>query len=488
MSLRLEDLPAASNDLAAHSIEWLEARCDAATGLFQAPALAVGLFRESVWVAQGLLLRDGEGDRERATKLVSRALEAQLHAPGQPWDGTFARYHGEPDPREGAQRWVDYDPNWRQFLGTAFALMLREHGELLSSSLVHRMEEAIRIARTSESPDRVSHSYTNIALLKSWLEVEAGEARGLELARQIVEGFQVHESFDEYGSPTYYGIDLYALALWRAHSRAPELRDWGALMWDALWRDIARFYHAGLRNLAGPYTRSYGMDLRRYAATLGLWVWAGVGAEYAPFPDPGRPFDHAHDFAMAPSVALLTARLPDPIPEDARPHLEHFQGERLIERVISDDPRRKATAWLAEDLAIGAESSELDWHGFDQHHPATLHWRIPEAAADGPEQVGWLRLRHDGPVDARAGVRALHLALGAPEDRDGGETRLELFAPGVRPDAFATPNRWKLPGLTLLVQTDTPAPSVEGTAPSVTLRYPGPGPRNIRLTVEDRGS
>jgi hypothetical protein len=487
MSLRLDDLPAGPRDLAARSIAWLEAHCDAETGLFQAPAVAVGLFRESVWLAQGLLLRDGDGDRARAANLVSRALEAQIHAPGQEWDGTFARYHGEPDPQEGARCWIEYDPNWRQFLGTAFALMLREHGELLPAQLTRRMEEAIRLARTGESSDRVSASYTNIALMKSWLEVEADEPRGLELARQIVEGFRRHESFDEYGSPTYYGIDLYALALWRAHSRAAELRDWAAEMWDALWRDIARFYHAGLRNLAGPYTRSYGMDMRRYAATLGLWVWAGVGAAHAPFPDPDRPFDHAHDFAMAPSVALLTARLVEPIPDDARPHLERFQEERLVERGISESPRRRASAWLTEDLAIGAESSEVDWHDFDQHHPATLHWRIPAARESEPDQVGWLRVRHDGPLDARAETGALHLALGAPRDRDGGGTRLELFAPGVASDAFATPGRWELPGLALRVESDAPAPAVEATGPSIVVRYPGPGPRDIRLVVEDRG-
>jgi hypothetical protein len=487
MSLRLNDLPAAPRDLAMRSLDWLDARCDPTTGLFRAPGNGGGRFRESVWVAQGLLLRDGEDDRERAAGLVSRALEAQMRAPGQPWDGTFARFDGEPAPREGARAWIDYDPNWRQFLGAAFALMLREHATLLPAPLIRRMEDAIEIARTSESAERVSHRYTNIALLKSWLEVEAGDPRGLELAREILEGFRVHDSFDEYGSPTYYGIDLYALALWRTHSRASELRDWGAMMWDALWRDIARFYHAGLRNLAGPYTRSYGMDLRRYAATLGLWVWAGIGGERAPFPDPRRPFDHSHDFALAPSVALLSARLEEPIPDDARLHLERFQGERLVERLISESPSRRATAWLAEDLAIGAESSEVDWHGFDQHHPATLHWRIPEAEAEESEQVGWLRVRHDGPVDARAEVGALSLALSAPQDRSGGETRLEFFAPGGRPDSFANPDLWKLPGLTLRVETDASSPSLEGSAPSMCVRYPGPGPRIIRLAVEDRG-
>jgi hypothetical protein len=87
---------------------------------------------------------------------------------------------------------------------------------------------------------------------------------GERMAREVYRLFKQHDAFAEYNSPTYCGVDLYALALWRSYpSLSPHLTRWGEEMEALLWRDLAQFYHADLRNLAGPYDRSYGMDMRR---------------------------------------------------------------------------------------------------------------------------------------------------------------------------------------------------------------------------------
>ena len=121
------------------------------------------------------------------------------------------------------------------------------------------------------------------------------------LANAIEALFRQQQGFSEYNSPTYYGVDLWALALWRG-SASPLLQTAGLRLEAALWRDIADFYHPGLYNLCGPYDRAYGMDMMRYASLLGLWLWWGCGA--AAFPDPTRPFGHAHDFCATPLLAL----------------------------------------------------------------------------------------------------------------------------------------------------------------------------------------
>src|SRR4051812_38604501 len=100
----------------------------------------------------------------------------------------------------------------------------------------------------------------------------------------------------------------------------------GAAMEADLWRDIARYYHAGLRNVCGPYDRSYGMDMERYAALTGLWIWAAIGSGDTPFPDPSQPFDHAHDFCFGPCIASVGAQMP----ADALPHFHAFQGARQV--------------------------------------------------------------------------------------------------------------------------------------------------------------
>lgn len=383
--------------LAAVATDWMDQWFDPGVGLLWNPpgsfdadgiaARSVHLVQQGGWYAAGLLMR---GDGARAAAVVEALCALQYDEPGTAWHGTFRRFYETPHPPPDARVWVDYDPNWRQFVATSFALLLRRFPGRLPEE---RMRRAIELSVEGEPDGRVAPSYSNIALMKAWLDVAAGHVdRGERFAAHVVERFRRHGAFDEYNSPTYYGVALYALALWRSESESARLRAWGAELEAALWRDVARWWHAGLGNLAGPYTRSYGMDMGRYASQLALWVWQGAGRNRAPFPDISRPFDHSHDFCFGPMVELLGAR----IPEAAAPEFEEFSGERTVETVISSEPSRTATAWLADGVMVGAESSAVDWRGWSQHVPATVHWR----AADGT--VAWLRVRHRGVVDARA--------------------------------------------------------------------------------------
>ena len=69
-------------------------------------------------------------------------------------------------------------------------------------------------AQSSVSDTDGRPSYANIALLRAWLDVHAGLADD-GYASAIVDDFRRHGCFTEYGSPTYYGIDLLALGLWQ---------------------------------------------------------------------------------------------------------------------------------------------------------------------------------------------------------------------------------------------------------------------------------
>jgi len=73
--------------------------------------------------------------------------------------------------------------------------------------------------------------------MKAWLEADEDDAA------EIVRLFNENGAFEEYNSPTYYGIDLYALALWRLHPPTERFRVWGEQLNADLWHDIARWYH-----------------------------------------------------------------------------------------------------------------------------------------------------------------------------------------------------------------------------------------------------
>jgi hypothetical protein len=157
-------------------------------------------------------------------------------------------------------------------------------------------------------------------------------------------------------------------------------------MEQRLWRDIARFYHAGLRNLCGPYDRAYGMDMTRYATPLGLHIWSLIGRARAPFPDPTTHFSHPHDMCFGPLVSAV----PTVVPDDVTPHLEAFQGRRQIEQIVSDFPRREVTARLGPRTMMGAWSGPTSGIGWFQHVHASVH--TPD---------GWIRLRPDVPANVR---------------------------------------------------------------------------------------
>ena len=209
-----------------------------------------------------------------------------------------------------------------------------------------------------------------------------------------------------------------------------------------LWRDIAQFYHADLRNLAGPYDRSYGMDMRRYASVIGIWMRLATDKIHALFPDTDRPFEHEHDIAFVPLIAFLGAR----VPPDARERLLAFQGERQIEHVISDSPRRVATAWLGKDRMLGGEFTSRTAPQSTQLHPATIHWRIDA------EQIGWVRLFYLEPVDARASRDRLEIVTTS-------EIAFLVHAPGAPIEQIAREN-WQLPGLSVRVETNAEAMDV----------------------------
>lgn len=473
----LADLDPSARDLAERSLAWLDRHWDASVGLFRMPddalyedgqaAVTVHLVRETGWYALGLLLRNAAGDATRAARAVDALLAYQFDAPGQPYHGTWYRSPHEPPPPLNPVIWDDYDPNWREFIGTTLALMLIEYEALLPADLVRRIDVALRRAIAGTLERNVPASYTNIALMTAWL-LQFGAARfdqpewvavAERLAAELVARFRVNGAFDEYNSPTYYGIDLYALALWRSYADSALLRAAGAEIEAALWRDIAQYYHAGMRNVAGPYDRSYGMDLRRYVACLGMWIWLATGYERAPFPDLSAPLDHGWDFAVAPVFALVGLRMP----ADARSHFAAFQGPRLVEHVIANQPRRVATAWVGTQVLLGGEDSGGTHRVNDQYHPATIHWLLEDGA------VGWMRLRHTAPVDARAERNQLAITSSASASGDQ-EFVFQIAAPQLDLAALQ-PSRWQLPGLAVQVETNAGEPTVTRAGELAEVRY-----------------
>lgn len=476
-------MSASGAELLRLSLPWMDGLWDEGMGLLHNPDRGRGIYgdqttrhlvRETTWYALGLFMRGKAGDHARALRALERVLEHQYREPGTVYHGSFARSPEEPQPGTEAVIWRDYDPNWRQFIGTAFALALERCGNALPEELASRLADAILEAVRGEPVGRVVPEYSNIALMKSWLEVYVGRrfaqpelvASGERLAQEVHALFRRHGAFSEYNSPTYYGVVLYALALWREVRVSELLALLGMEMEGALWHDVARLYHPGLGNLCGPFDRAYGMDMKGYAASLGLWLWAALGQSQAPFPDMNRPFAHAADLCLAPCVALLGARLPEELAE----RFVRFGGERYLEQTISDAPRRVATAWLHERLMLGGQVSSGAMMIPRQFHPATAHWRAPDGG------VAWFRLVYQGGRAADAVARPYALELTPPI------VHADLvFEVAARRPKDIRAERWALPGLNVRVEGDWEGFGARPNGTHLELAYQGAGAMRLRL-------
>lgn len=452
-----------SHEIFVSAMQWGDRAWDAKTNLCAAPesprlmpanphstnlaAVDYHMVRESSAYALGLLLRDGPGDRERAAKTLDAVLNEQFHMPGTRWDGTFRRTPNEPDPPKNAVKWTDYDPNWREFIGTNFAMILNEYPERISASLAKRMIESINYAVAGEMHEgRLTPSYTNIALMYGYLWSFAAEKGGKPEWRAQAEKWQEevyrlykeHDAFSEYNSPTYCGTDLYGLALWRAYGLTERTRAMGREMEEGLWRANGDFYNANLRNLAGPYDRSYGMDMQSYVSMMGLWMRLATSAGKAPLPSLDRPpVDHVADLWFIPELVILDVR----IPADVAKAIEVFPGEHEVRRPI--EGKRIATAWVGKTLIYGGEITGHT-RGVDvgsQFHPVTAQWLAPGG------KIGWLKLTRCAAIDAEATRQGIEITT------EPGSLNFRIAAPGVKV-ADMRAGEWKLAGLTVKIETD----------------------------------
>jgi hypothetical protein len=388
--------------------------------------------RGATYIAAGLLWRDGSHDRSAAVAVLRGVLDLQYQdGPDSKLHGVWRRWQGE----------TDHDSNWREFVGCGLILILETFPDRLPSDLVSDIQAALLRAADGAAQRNVGAGYTNIALMSAFLLDYVGTKQGRDDLRQagqekaeaIYELFYRHKTFNEYNSPTYYGADLMALALWREHACSKRMRELGRSMEADLWRDIGMFYHADMQNMCGPFVRAYGMDMTRYCALTGLWIALAVGdPSLSPWPSEGG--HHQGERIYGPVFAILRPQ----VPEDVIPQLRRFTGPCSFERTFGET---EATVLIEENLMMGAATLKRRW---DQHHPATIYW-LP--ASEQP--VGWILLTglNDGVAPAVTD-RCLQIRRESKSDEP---VQFLLSAPDLD-EASIAPDDWSLPGLHVAVR------------------------------------
>ncbi len=179
---------------------------------------SVHLVRETAWYAIGLLRRDGPGDRARAEAALDAVVGHQYDEPGQPWHGTFVRFpewaasHGGRDRVDRLRPELAPVPRHRARGGHHRLRPARPaspRGPATPST-----SPWTRSRRTgSRRPTR-----TSPCSARGWTRGRVEPTTGTPAPSSTPSG--VTGCFTEYGSPTYYGIDLLALGLWQRPRRS----------------------------------------------------------------------------------------------------------------------------------------------------------------------------------------------------------------------------------------------------------------------------
>ncbi len=405
--------------------------------------------RGATYLAVGLLCRNREADAANAAAILRDVLRHQYNAPDERRHGVWRT----------SPKATKLDENWREFVGVGLIVATEEFADRMDKSLRKEIDASLRRAAEGAARRDVSPGYTNIALMSAFLLSHVGTAQnqpawveqGRKKAKAIAALFDEHKTFEEFNSPTYYGTDLLGLALWRKYGPDGTLHELGARLEAELWREIAAFYHAGLKNMVGPYFRSYGMDMTQYTALTGECIALALNdGQRAPVPEVGTG-RHSFEWNYAPLFTVLG----EAVPSNALKSLVEFTGARRLQRtVVTRRHEHQIQAVVEERWMIGSATNLL--RRWDQRCPGTIHWQ-----ANDQHQVGWLLVCGENAASCTIERNTLQVRLPL-KDRADHPLRIQLNAPGVTPE-MVTSAEWKLPGITLKVATPLGTPVVKWT-------------------------
>lgn len=410
-------------------------------------------------------------------KFVARLAEQHPHALEGLEPASMKRVYREAVNQTLPPVWESYDPNWREFIACTFALILDHYESVLPDDLVRRMDQAMHITVEASIDRRISISIpmnTNIELMhlfithyfgyryhtSAWMEHAEREAQ------LLLQEFEEFDSFAEFNSTTYYGVDLTVLGMWRKYGQSKSFREVGRVIEQGLWRNIALFYHPSMEEMSGPFARAYEMEMRAHSS-MGVFIYLALGEGYEHLA--GLNCESSHD----PLIAAVGVE----VPADVFPQLREHHGDRLVRKQFRelcerDKPGENshlctATAWIGERLMLGGMAGSRNTNG--QMHPATIHWQT----TDGEKY--FVRLLRRAVGDRwNTHLRGIYYEAHAEKNRLEIEVRLEtkeeleLFfefsgGPGLR-EASITGERWGLPGLNCMLEAEV------GPAPAPTLR------------------
>jgi hypothetical protein len=402
--------------------------------------------RTKTRVAQALLFRNATGDKEKAIIILQWILKNQ--------------YQDENDKLYGIWKTSvendRFDQNWREFIGCDLIIILQKFKPLLPQTLVKEIETGLIHAAKGAFKRDVGADYTNISIMSAFLMEYVGTAfhidslknAGITKAKEVFSLYQSHKTFSEYNSPTYYGVTLVGLALWRNLAFSKELQTMGKTLEKEFWHEIAISYHPKLKNMPGPYFRGYGMDMTKYFAITGIWISLALDDEkLAPIAPAKSP--KYGEMSNLPTILNLGLA----IPENDLKALQSFSKPRFstvdVPNNYKGDSIKKVSTFINKDWMMGGLwGNKRIWN---QLKIGTIHWK----ATNG--DIGWLAILGDGNTNAKVNQSSM---LIYPNTALFYQLEILVYAPNISKEAFDK-QIWDLAGIQLRTKTSLKLTAIE---------------------------
>ena len=158
---------------------------------------------------------------------------------------------------------VDY--NWADFPAVALLDIYTGHADRLGEKTCAEIRRALISAAESIQRRNVSPSYTNIAIMGTYVtyfvshlfDIPEMKAYAKDRLNKFYEYTVLNGGFNEFNSPTYTIVALSELSRMRLHISDKEDYQKVEHLSVMLWEILARHYHAPTKQWTGPHSRCY---------------------------------------------------------------------------------------------------------------------------------------------------------------------------------------------------------------------------------------